>query len=522
MKLPRVYIWTSIAEAITGELPAAAMHSLLIPIEGEATTADGNQLEAHAYVLPPQPQITIVNAPGKSWSAFRIFYEAVELGRPGDSDSLVSNPLTSDPLAPAVALPVFTPASVLRISSIARELYRCQMAEGEGYRLHLLFQELVYLLLEAIEAAPGEADGTLQAVRDSIAYIEQSLGTVLSHAKLAERSGLSLRHYSRLFRQLTGNSPMQYVTGRRLETAQKLLLADHHSIQHVASQTGFSDPFHFSRTFKQHTGVSPRLYVQLRREQSRMVAYQYLGELLTLGIRPVAAPGLLLGGKFMQASASGIGNIGQTVTMPNLPMLKHLGPDAIVTFDGHHYDEYMRIAPTLDIPWLLPAAERFRLLAARLGKEQEAESWLQKFHKQVERVKAWLSPLLAGETVSFWWMRGLPERFDVYFIQELFYNHLHLLPPPNVKRIWEAGGYPFKRNALISELSHYAGDRLFIVVGPEEEDRLQFQRLCESELWRSIEAVQAGRVHLLTTDWLYGDPISLEGQLAELPAVMQQ
>ncbi|OBR64030.1 hypothetical protein A7K91_20270 [Paenibacillus oryzae] len=75
---------------------------------------------------------------------------------------------------------------------------------------------------------------------------------------------------------------------------------------------------------------------------------------------------------------------------------------------------------------------------------------------------------------------------------------------------------------MISELSHYAGDRLFIVVGPEEEDRLQFQRLCESELWRSIEAVQAGRVHLLTTDWLYGDPISLEGQLAELPAVMQQ
>lgn len=519
MQLPRVYLWTNIAEAIAGELSATASHSVLIPFEGEAATSDGEELKAHAYVLPPQPNMAIENAPGKSWSGFRIWYEAVELTRPVAVGQLPADP---DPLAPAAKLPVFAPVAALRMSSIARELHRCRMLESEGYRLHALFQELIYLLLESISAVQGEADTALQAVRDSIAYIEQSFSTGLSHAKLAERSRLSLRHYSRLFRQLTGSSPMQYVTGRRLEAAQRLLLTGNETIQHVASHTGFSDSFHFSRAFKQHTGVSPRLFVQLRRERSRMVAYQYLGELLTLGIRPVGAPGLLLGGKFMQANASGIGNIGQTVTMPDILMLKQLGPDAIITFDGHHYDDYMRIAPTLDIPWLLPAAERFRLLAARLGKEQEAEGWLRQFQAQIEQARDWLYPLLGDQTVSFWWMRGLPGHFDVYFIQELFYSYLQLPPPPAVQRVWEAGGYPFKRSVPISELPHYAGDRLFIVVGPDEENRLHYSRLCESELWRSIAAVQAGRVHLLTPDWLYGDPISLEGQLGELPVVMQQ
>lgn len=80
----------------------------------------------------------------------------------------------------------------------------------------------------------------------------------LSLPILAGLAGLSLAEFARGFRAAMGESPHAYLTRRRIEHAQALLLA--HPAQplaEVAAALGFADQAHFSRRFRQVTGTTP-------------------------------------------------------------------------------------------------------------------------------------------------------------------------------------------------------------------------------------------------------------------------
>ncbi|GAA3400256.1 hypothetical protein GCM10020370_03890 [Paenibacillus hodogayensis] len=381
----------------------------------------------------------------------------------------------------------------------------------------------MHLALEAVAASEqSHYEQALPAVRRSIAYIDSAFSEPIQYIDLAKQYGLSPRHYSRIFRKLTGFSPMNYIIHRRVTEAKRLLTSTSEPVQQVAIRSGFSDPFHFSRTFKRHVGLSPRLYVHLHREQSRVAVYQYLGELLAIGVKPVGAPKPLLSGKYVRHLVDGIVETGSTVVMPNLDRLKGLEPDAIFTFDGYHYDQYSQIAPTLNIPWSQPAFNRFKLVASLLGREHQAEAWIQRYADHVQHARRRLKERIGPDkTVSFWYIREFPNRFDVYYEREMMYDDLGLQPPPAIERARKARPQlPFKQSKEVSEMPLYAGDHMFVVV--DSKARVLFEELRQGHIWRSLPAVQAGRVYLLTRDWLFVDPISRLGQLQELPGLFKQ
>lgn len=66
------------------------------------------------------------------------------------------------------------------------------------------------------------------------------------------------------FREVTGTTPIQYVTERRLETACDLLLESNLRVAQIGEMCGFSDPFYFSRCFKKKYSVSPQKYRELK------------------------------------------------------------------------------------------------------------------------------------------------------------------------------------------------------------------------------------------------------------------
>lgn len=71
-------------------------------------------------------------------------------------------------------------------------------------------------------------------------------------------------HARRIFFRETGMSPLEYLTGIRIEHAKKLLSENyrlHYTIAEVATASGYSDISYFSRVFKKHTGMSPRAYL---------------------------------------------------------------------------------------------------------------------------------------------------------------------------------------------------------------------------------------------------------------------
>jgi transcriptional regulator GlxA family with amidase domain len=74
---------------------------------------------------------------------------------------------------------------------------------------------------------------------------------------LAKACDLSVRQFTRAFRQSTGLAPHQWLVQRRLEKAKSLLKGTRLSLADVASDCGFADQSHFTRVFTNAVGATP-------------------------------------------------------------------------------------------------------------------------------------------------------------------------------------------------------------------------------------------------------------------------
>ena len=82
--------------------------------------------------------------------------------------------------------------------------------------------------------------------------------------KMADLSGFSKFHFSRLFKQFSGQTFYQYVSKKRIEQAELLLAREDMSITDVASASGFESLSAFIRMFKLIKGMTPTKYRKMR------------------------------------------------------------------------------------------------------------------------------------------------------------------------------------------------------------------------------------------------------------------
>ncbi len=110
-----------------------------------------------------------------------------------------------------------------------------------------------------------EAPDARQKVAQSIAYMKQHLETPLRVARLASLAALSSAHYSDLFKQQTGYSPIDYFIRLRMHRACQLLDTTQLSIKAIASLLGYDDQLYFSRVFRIVNDLAPSAYRGLRK-----------------------------------------------------------------------------------------------------------------------------------------------------------------------------------------------------------------------------------------------------------------
>jgi AraC-like DNA-binding protein len=87
--------------------------------------------------------------------------------------------------------------------------------------------------------------------------VSANLSGRVSLRELAEQCGLSVKHFSRAFKQSTGFAPHQWLIRRRVEVATAVLSNPHISLAEVALICGFADQSHLTRVFSQIMGISP-------------------------------------------------------------------------------------------------------------------------------------------------------------------------------------------------------------------------------------------------------------------------
>jgi len=99
-------------------------------------------------------------------------------------------------------------------------------------------------------------------------HIETHLDVALRTKELAKLVQLSSFHFCRVFRVSFGNSPHGYVTRRRVERAQGLILTTKLPLGQIAVDCGFADQAHFTKLFRRLTGESPGEWRRVRADAS--------------------------------------------------------------------------------------------------------------------------------------------------------------------------------------------------------------------------------------------------------------
>lgn len=91
-----------------------------------------------------------------------------------------------------------------------------------------------------------------------VRYLEGTFAESHRLDDMAELARLSRYHFIRVFRQLTGASPRQFLIGLRLRAAADRLRTSAEPVTSLALASGFNDISHFNRTFRRAFGMSPR------------------------------------------------------------------------------------------------------------------------------------------------------------------------------------------------------------------------------------------------------------------------
>lgn len=120
------------------------------------------------------------------------------------------------------------------------------------------------IILEVMyEMASGKVPVKEKSSRGEKVFIGfmQSLGQRYAErypvGRYADEANLSVRHFSKIIRDYTGQTPMQWIISYTISQAKRLLTQTGLSVKEIAEKLGFPEQFTFRKYFKTHTGMSP-------------------------------------------------------------------------------------------------------------------------------------------------------------------------------------------------------------------------------------------------------------------------
>lgn len=151
----------------------------------------------------------------------------------------------------------------------------CEVGKYFMLKAHLM--QLLLLLMREILEEPHtkqmgchfETYNKSYAVKRIINYLNENYEHKISLDQIAHNMYLSPVYISKIFKEETGESPINYLIKIRLERAKEILSSSGSgSIKSIANEVGYEDVYHFSKLFKKYYGISPQHYRKTLLEQN--------------------------------------------------------------------------------------------------------------------------------------------------------------------------------------------------------------------------------------------------------------
>lgn len=158
-------------------------------------------------------------------------------------------------LSPQICIKSVSPALALTIETAAEEF-------DKNIVCIPIITSAIYQILGLVcqRQRKRVVNHKFQYIREGIELMENNSDKTLS--EIAKVCGVSEGYFRKLFREYSGENPIDFRQKHRIEKAKQLLLLDTHTIGEIAEELNFSDIYHFSKTFKRITGLSPQKYIK--------------------------------------------------------------------------------------------------------------------------------------------------------------------------------------------------------------------------------------------------------------------
>lgn len=257
--------------------------------------------------------------------------------------------------------------------------------------------------------------------------------------------------------------------------------------------------------------------VKIPAHPKKIVTEDYSGDLIALGIKPIATASSQFDNPFIKDDMKGVKKLGDPVSAEKVA---ELSPDLIIVSKEDTYKKLSKIAPTVLIPYgaTKTVEEELTMFGELLNKKTEAKKWITDYHEKAKQARAKIQGKLP-KNATF----GIYEVQDKDFYimgqnmgrgGQIIYHALGLEPPKKIKKdVFE--GQDWKKISL-EVLPDYAADYMFVTAysSSQKQGERTLADMKESGIWKDLPALKKN--HLFEMDFnkmFYYDPVAIEGQL---------
>lgn len=137
------------------------------------------------------------------------------------------------------------------------ELVKAGMPQRQGEAVVCL-ERLLLLAMNPAGRLPPVTERYRERIEATAVHIRENPGATPDFPQVARRLGLSFSHFRKVFRDVTGQAPHDFLLDCRIRRAALWLRHPDRRIKEIAAATGFSSPAQFSRRFRSRTGLTPQ------------------------------------------------------------------------------------------------------------------------------------------------------------------------------------------------------------------------------------------------------------------------
>ena len=186
------------------------------------------------------------------------------INKSDDFINIVYNCLFEDVAENSVSKPYIVLKGADKIFPIIYEMYSEYTSGTSGYE-KINEANLVRLLVSVfrLQMRMDEHDDSVfrRAIAESaILYMKEYCHEKITCGMLAARAYLSTGYFHRVFKAVTGVSPIECLQNIRMEKAAGILSSSELTVKEVAAEVGCQDMKHFYRIFRKKYGVTPKQY----------------------------------------------------------------------------------------------------------------------------------------------------------------------------------------------------------------------------------------------------------------------